>query len=138
VPSAFAVNTLPPLVLYQFIGEDFIVCMVPFFAIISTEDGHAKLILLGVSLVALASIMVDSLLPYYSLPVSPWIRGTLTHLLSLAGPYTVSSSGQISKSYSIGKVALALFALSSSTLYTLLLFSVVGKVSHIVVKVNDA
>ena len=54
------------------------------------------------------SSMTDSLLPYYMLPMSPWISGSLVHIMSIISPYRIAPSGHLVQDMSTGKIFLAL------------------------------
>lgn len=109
----FGISLLPLLLFYSYVGENFLIWVLPFGAILASDDSITRRLYWALSLVGLTSSVTDSLLPYYLLPVSPWIGGLLVLILQLAGPYRVAHSGTMARGISTGKLALVSFSLSS-------------------------
>ena len=95
------------LLFYQFVGMNFFVWMLPFSAILSMKDNWGKRVYWILSLLALVSSLSDGLLPYYMLPMYPWIGGFLVHVMNILTPYRVAPTGNVAQGLSIGKIYLA-------------------------------
>ncbi len=107
----FALPLLALLLLFRFTGENYFVWLLPFASIIAVKDTRLRALYWGVSLVALLSSVVDSLLPYYMLPMAPWIGGFLANALSAVAPYRVAPGGTIAQGITVGKMVLAGFGI---------------------------
>jgi hypothetical protein len=125
VVSSFALPLLALLLFYSFVGENFLVWLMPFVAILAARNKGTKRLYWALSLVGLISAITDSLLPYYLLPVAPWIGGFLIRLLDLAGPYRVGASGTVGTGMTIGKLFLSGLSIVSFAILILLLAEII-------------
>lgn len=103
----FGLPLLVLLLFFRFVGENYFIWLLPFASIITAMESRLKLLYWGVSLVALLSSLVNSLLPYYMLPMAPWMGGYLASALSAVAPYRVAPSGVVVQGWTLGKAALA-------------------------------
>ncbi len=110
----FALPIMMLLLAYRFVGENYFIWLLPFASFLALGSVGVRRLYWIMSLIALASSMVDSLLPYYMLPMAPWIGGYLAGVLSAAGPYRVASQGSLEQGLSIGKVLLSALGVSSA------------------------
>ena len=101
VLKVFVLPIICLLLFFHFIGENFLIWIIPFVAILALKDSLTLKILWGLSILGILSSLTDSLLPYYMLPDSPWIGSLLVHALTLAAPYKVASGGTITQGISI-------------------------------------
>ncbi|MHB1868776.1 MAG: hypothetical protein ACYCPP_07515 [Nitrososphaerales archaeon] len=134
VVGAFSLPIISLLIFYRSVGENFFIWPLPFLSIIAVRDVFSKRLYWILSAVALVSSMTDSLLPYYMLPMSPWIGGWLVSILHLVAPYRVAPTGSVVQGISIGKVILALLGIAAS----ILLFFIGSRLTQIVRNSNDA
>ncbi|MDG6923860.1 MAG: hypothetical protein JRN67_11290, partial [Nitrososphaerota archaeon] len=124
--SVYATYIAIPIVLllffYRFVAENYFVWVIPFAAILALP-GRRRALFWAVSGLAFVSSVTDSLLPYYMLPVAPWVGNLLVNMVSFAGPYRVAQSGVIASTFSFGKLYLAGLGITSAVLLTLILLS---------------
>ncbi len=111
----FAIPILVLLLAFAFVGENFIVWVIPFLALLSREVAVRRGALL-LSVLAFFSSITNSLLPYYLLPLAPWIGNYLVMLLSVASPYRVAPSGAVVGGLTTGKLILAAFGVGAALL----------------------
>lgn len=110
IQTAAAFFALPVIILllsYRFVGENFFVWLFPFGAILAMKGIYVKRLFWFLSLVALVSSITDSLLPYYMLPMAPWIGNYLASALAAVAPYRVAPGGEVIAGLSFGKVFLS-------------------------------
>jgi len=107
----FGLPLLALLLLFKFAGENYFVWLLPFASIIAVGDSRSRALYWGIILVALLSSVVNSLLPYYMLPIAQWVGGHLVNALSTLAPYRVAPAGVIVQGITIGKVVLAGFGI---------------------------
>ncbi len=124
---AFLLPITSLLLFYRFVGENFFIWILPFASILSLRDSIIKKSYWILSLVVLVSSMTDSLLPYYLLPVSPWIGGYLVHIMSILTPYRVAPGGSVVSGLTAGKVFLASLGILS---FVLLILTTLRLVRH--------
>lgn len=105
--TAFALPLAILLLTFGYVGENFFVWLLPFGAILATKGTTVKRLYWFLSLVALLSSVTESLLPYYMLPMAPWIGNYLASALAAAAPYRVAPSGALIQGLSIGKLYLS-------------------------------
>jgi Gpi18-like mannosyltransferase len=126
ITASFVIPVIPLLMFFPFVGENFVVWCLPFLAILALANRRVRLLYWAISIVALVSSVTNSLLPYYMLPLYPWIGPYLVHTVSVFSSVQVSKqSAGIASGISVGKVYLALvsgtaFAVLSATLLTVL------------------
>lgn len=108
------------LLLFHFVGENYVIWLLPFAAPLAVTSSRASKLYWSLSLVALFSSVTDSLLPYYMLPASPWIGKYLVDLLSLVQQYHVANSGHIDVGLSIGKLLLSGLGIAAFSILALL------------------
>jgi hypothetical protein len=108
------------LLVYTFVGENFFVWLIPFAAIVAAGDRTSRRLLWALSILALVSSVTDSLLPYYMLPLAPWIGPTLVNILTGLAPVRVAPSGAVVQGLTAGKLVLAGFGLAAAALLLLL------------------
>jgi len=101
IPIAFL------LLFFRFIGENFVVWLLPFTAILSSEDARTRQLYWIISGIALLSSVTNTLLPYYFLPVAPSFQGALVGFLSAAAPYRAAPGGLIPSGLTFGKAYLS-------------------------------
>lgn len=116
VISSFALPLVPLLLLYTFVGENFLVWLMPFAAILGSTGGITRRLCWSLSTVGLISSFTDSLLPFYFLPVAPWVGGILVTILGFVEPYRVAPSGAVVTGITIGKVFLASLSIASCSI----------------------
>jgi hypothetical protein len=104
------------LLLYRSVAENFFVWLIPFLIIISVKDDATRRLTWGISGLALLSSVTVSLLPYYLLPLSPWIGGLLATALSVVTPFRVAPSGKIAAGLSFSKGLLAGYGVAMALL----------------------
>ena len=92
---------------FRFIGENFVVWLLPFTAILSSEDARTRQLYWIISGIALLSSVTNTLLPYYFLPVAPSFQGALVGFLSAAAPYRAAPGGLIPSGLTFGKAYLS-------------------------------
>lgn len=119
----FAVPVSASLLMYSFVGENFLVWLLPFLSLLAVDSKRTRYLLALVTVVGLISSMTNSLLPYYMLPVAPWFGSEIAAMLSFAAPYRVAPSGSVAAGFSIGKIALASLGVFTSILLLLLLIT---------------
>lgn len=119
----FGISIIPLLLLFRFVAENYFVWLVPFLSIFALGNKRVKYLLWALTSVAFLSSITNSLLPYYMLPMAPWIGGFLAGLLSVATPYRVSSAGAVASTFSVGKIFLAGLGIVSAALLVLILFT---------------
>ncbi|MHB8545136.1 MAG: glycosyltransferase 87 family protein [Leptospirales bacterium] len=105
--TAFYLPLVSLLLFYHFVGENLFVWILPFVALLSMKDVWSTRIYWILSLIVFVASVTDSLLPYYMLPMSPWLGGFLVHILNLVSPYRVVPSGNVVEGLSIGKIFLS-------------------------------
>jgi Gpi18-like mannosyltransferase len=103
----FGLSIIPLLLLFRFVAENYFVWLIPFAAIFSLQQRRGRILLWGLSLVALLSSVTESLLPYYMLPIAPWIGRYLVEVLSLFSPYRVTVAGVVTNASPVGKLYLS-------------------------------
>lgn len=116
------------LIFYRFVGENFFIWILPFLSLLVAKDVLDKRLFWLLTFFALVSSVTDSLLPYYMLPISPWIGSYLVHALALAGPYRVSPAGPPVAGLSIGKLLLSSLGIAESVVLILVVFTIARKV----------
>jgi hypothetical protein len=114
VIGAFVFPIISILLFYRSVGENFFIWILPFLSIIAVRDFLSRRLYWILSAVALISSVTDSLLPYYMLPMSPWIGGWLVGVLHLAAPYRVAPTGSVVQGITIGKAILSLLGIAAS------------------------
>lgn len=118
----FTIPLLFLLTMYSATEANFFVWVMPFVAIFAAFNEKTKRLYWAISLVVLFSSVTVSLLPYYLLPVSPWIGADLVKALTYFSPYKVESgTGVINSGITLGKIFL-----SSLSLVTCLLLTILG------------
>ena len=120
---SFALPLALTLVFFRFVGENFFVWLLPFAIILAAGDRNQSLILWGLSFLALFSSFTDSLLPYYMLPMAPWIGGYLADALSVATPYRTSPGGSAVAGIKVGLVYLSAIGVLTSATVLLLIWT---------------
>lgn len=116
----FGTSILILLLSFWFVGENFFIWILPFAAIVAATDRTSKLLYCSLSLLALLSSITSSLLPYYFLPLAPWIGGFLASLLTIISPYRVAPTGVVVGGITIGKIFLASMGIAAAILLILL------------------
>jgi hypothetical protein len=122
----FSLSIIPVLLLYRFVAENYFVWWIPFASILTVQNSRGRALFWILSGVALLSSMTDSLLPYYMLPMAPWIGRYLVDLLSFLSPYRIASSGSIPGTLSVGKIFLAGLGILTSALLALITINFVS------------
>lgn len=117
--GCFGLSILPLLLAFRFVGENFFVWVLPFGAIMASKSGRATLLFWSLSLLGLVSALTDSLLPYYMLPMAPWIGGYLVNLIDAVAPYRVAPQGTVTGAISLGKVFLSALGISATAILAL-------------------
>jgi hypothetical protein len=120
--SASVYFGLPILVLlstFRFVGENFFVWVLPFASILASRGARTRALFWLLSIVALVSSMTDSLLPYYMLPMAPWIGSFLASVLAAVGPYKVAPHGSVTEALSLGKIFLSALGVSAAAILLL-------------------
>lgn len=121
VSCFFLIPVISLLLFYKFVGENYIVWLIPFSAILSVRSHRMEWKHWSISLLAFLSSITDSLLPYYMLPLSPWIGGLLIAMLGLAAPARVAPTGTAVQGITIGKLFLSALGLISFLILLLML-----------------
>ena len=103
----FALPVLILLLTYGFVGENFFVWLLPFGAMLAVKGPTVKRLYWFITLVALLSSVTESLLPYYMLPMAPWIGNYLGSALGAAAPYRVAPAGEVVQGLTLGKLFLS-------------------------------
>jgi hypothetical protein len=113
----FLIPILLLLLLFRFIGENFFVWALPFGAILAFRDRKAFRLFWALSNLALLSSVMDSLLPYYLLPLAPWFQDLLVSMLAQVAPYRVGTpNGGVVEGLSVGKAFLSALGVVSFVL----------------------
>ena len=112
----FALPILTLLLGYGFVGENYFVWVLPFAGILASKKVRTIALYWLISIVALVSSTTDSLLPYYMLPIAPWIGGNLINLLTAVSAYRIAPEGVIRAGISAGKILLSALGISSAIL----------------------
>lgn len=126
----FGLSIIPLLLLFRFVAENYFVWLMPFASIFALKSARSKTIVWILSFVVFLSSITDSLLPYYMLPMAPWIGRYLVNALSFAAPYRVASSGAITTAFSWGKLFLAGLGLCTTVLLLLIVASLMSSATH--------
>ena len=116
VPSvaiSYSLALIPLLIFLPFVGENYLIWILPYLAMIAVARNYRTAIFWALSLVGLVSSLTDSLLPYYMLPLAPWIGNYLVSALHAVTPYRVASSGSIQSGFSLAKAFLSFLSLCS-------------------------
>jgi GPI transamidase subunit PIG-U len=121
-----ALPILMLLLLYRWVGENFFVWILPFLSIIFVNDSRGKKFYWLISLTALVSSVTDSLLPYYLLPLAPWIGDLLSNGLSTVAPYRTTTPHTSSGGLNVGKIILSSLGLLASILLVLTFFQLMS------------
>ncbi len=119
--SAFATPIAVLLLAYRFVGENYFIWLLPFAAILALKSSRGRALFWFLSLTALLSSVVDSLLPYYMLPMAPWIGGYLVEALSFVSPYRVAPIGEVALGLTAGKLVLAALGVVSAVVVFLMI-----------------
>lgn len=120
--SCFVIPILLVLLLFRFVGEDFLVWMLPLAVPLVDADSAGKRLYWALSAIALVSSLTDSLLPYYLLPMSNWIGGFLITTLGEASPYRVAPNGVVDQTLSIGRLYLSFIGILFSSVLMLMIW----------------
>ncbi|MGH2639724.1 MAG: hypothetical protein ACRDF4_10685, partial [Rhabdochlamydiaceae bacterium] len=120
----FCLPILLLLLFYGFIGENFFMWVLPFLTILSLRSFWIRSVYWILSLIVLISSMTDSLLPYYMLPISPWIGTWLVHIVNIVYSYKVAPNGVINQGLPLGKIALSILGILTSALITFMVIHV--------------
>ncbi len=120
---AFALPITALLSVYWFVGENFIIWILPFAAILTLRGKIAKAGYWLISLLALLTSVTNSLVPYYLLPVAPWIGSFLVSIIVAISPYKVAPQGTVSTGVGLGKVFLSAGGILSTLILILLAIS---------------
>jgi hypothetical protein len=123
---SFALPILFALLFYKFVGENYFVWLLPFASLLVSKHVISRKSYWILSFVGLLSSLTDSLLPYYMLPISPWIGGFLIHVLSFVSPYKVGPQGSIVQGLSAGKLFLSALGLLSTFLISWIIYQIVS------------
>jgi len=113
------------LIFYKFVGENYIVWIIPFSAILAASNARIRKMHWSISFLALISSVTDSLLPYYMLPLSPWIGGFLVAVLGLVAPERVAPNGTAIQGITVGKLFLSSLGVISAAILLLMLLTTV-------------
>ena len=103
----FGIPILALLLGFRFVGENYLIWLLPFGSILALKRRRVTLLFWSLSLLALVSALTDSLLPYYMLPMASWIGGYLVSIIQAAAPYRVASQGVVTTAFSLGKIFLS-------------------------------
>jgi Gpi18-like mannosyltransferase len=125
----FAFSIIPLLLFYRFVGENYFVWLIPFASILVLRSTRARILLWTLSVVALISSVTDSLLPYYLLPVAPWIGKYLIQMLSMVSSYRVANGGVVDHTISVGKIVLSALGIAAAVLLVLMALSLFSAIS---------
>ena len=112
----FALPILLLLLFFRFAGENYFVWLLPFASVLAVLDPRQKILYWGVSLVALLSSMINSFLPYYMLPMAPWLGNYLASALTAVAPYRVAPGGVVAQGLTLGKGMLAALGIATAGL----------------------
>ena len=115
------------LLFYRFVGENFLIWILPFVAIFSVKDVWEKRIYWILSLIGLIASVTDSLLPFYLLPISPWMGGFLVKVMTLIAPYRIAPNGNVLQGLSVAKIFLSLLGVLSFFFLTILTLRVIKR-----------
>jgi hypothetical protein len=121
----FLIPIIVLLIFYKFVGENYIVWLIPFSAILAANNARIRKMHWSISFLALISSVTDSLLPYYMLPLSPWIGGFLVALLSIVAPERVAPNGNTVQGITFGKLFLSSLGVLSAIILLLILLTTV-------------
>jgi hypothetical protein len=118
----FMLPMISLLLFYSLVGENFFIWILPFVSILSLKGNWIKRLYWILSLIVLITSMTNSLLPYYMLPVSPWIGGWLVNILHGVSPYRIAPTGEVAQGVSIGKSVLVTLGISASAMLIMLYY----------------
>ena len=104
---------------FRFIGANFVVWIIPLMAILVSTKRLSIRLFWAISFLAFLFSITDSLLPYYFLPLSPWIGNFLASSIQIAQPYRIMASGTFQPGLSVGTAVICGIALVSSVLFAL-------------------
>lgn len=121
--SYFLIPVIVLLMFYKFVGENYIVWLIPFSSILAVRSLRIDRTHWLVSVVSFISSITDSLLPYYMLPVSPWIGAFLVSMLGLAAPARVAPNGATVPGITFGKLFLSTLGIVSFVIFFLMLLA---------------
>jgi uncharacterized membrane protein len=108
---AFALPIALLLLGYYYVGENFVVWILPFAALLAVSK-KSKILFWSMTSIAFLSAVTSSLLPYYLLPLWPWIGGYLSAMLAAATPYRVAPGGTLVSGITLGKIWLSFLDVS--------------------------
>jgi Gpi18-like mannosyltransferase len=119
----FLIPVIVLLMFYKFVGENYIVWLIPFSAILTARSLRINRTHWSLSILSFISSITNSLLPYYMLPVSPWIGGFLVSLLGLAAPARVAPNGSTAPGITFGKLFLSTLGIIAFVILLLMLLN---------------
>lgn len=92
----------------RYVGENFIVWIIPFAAILVVTKRLEGILFWAISILAFLFSITNSLLPYYMLADTPWIGGWLNAVMQHVQPYRVMPSGSFHPGISFGGIFLVI------------------------------
>lgn len=132
--AGFALPLLCVLLLYRVVHENFFLWVLPLLAVLSAENPKLRKITWMLGALVFVSSITDTLLPYYMLPMYPWIGSQLTAVFTWLAPFRVAPQpvlqgfccGGVLPGVSVGKLALAAMGLASAVLLIMALIELLG------------
>jgi hypothetical protein len=103
---SFLVPIIAVLLFYPVVAENFLIWLLPFLSILVGLKRIGRGAVLLLSLVALVFNLANSLLPYYLLPIAPWVGNLLVTALSLVAPYRLAPQGVFHPGLGFGTILL--------------------------------
>lgn len=129
VVSSFALPIILLLMFYEFVGGNFLVWVLPFLAILATKSRLRLFLFSTLSVVGLASILIDSFLPYNMLPLYPWLGKYLVDMVNSVSQYRVAPTGTIAVGYSLGKIVSSGLGLATFVVFALLAIGIILEIT---------
>lgn len=120
--SAFAASSVIAVLLSsRFVGENFVVWILPFCAILAAFGLLEKPLFWIMSFVAFAFSITSNLLPFYMLPLAPYIGSELSAIVEAVQPYRIMSGATFHPGLTTGTLFVASIGILFSVCLALVL-----------------
>jgi hypothetical protein len=106
---------------FRLVAENYVVWLVPLMAILVVYNRLEGILFWGTSLLAFVFSITNSLLPFYLLPVEPWIGAQLAAIVGWVSSYRIMPAGAFQAGLSVGTVTISAMGTGFSILMVLVL-----------------
>ena len=114
------------LLFYSNVAENYFVWVLPLISILTAVRIVNKKQYWAITAIPFLSSITNALLPFYMLPVSPWLGDYLVKSLEIASPYRIARTGQIASTLSPGKIFLPMLSILMFIIVALIIHSCVN------------